>query len=94
MKTFGFGTINWTGFKSVLLHTFWAFVVAVLLALADTLSHRNWGSLQPYAIPLFTFVIAFIKKTAETYSVTPIDATVKVSDKTGSVTADESSTKK
>lgn len=92
MKTLGFGKIDFTGFKSVLWHTFWAFVVAVLLSLIDTLSHHNWGDLQPFAVPVFTFIIAFIKKTAETYSVTIPDSAVVVSDATGAVSADDTAT--
>lgn len=89
LKTFGFGKIDFTGFKSVLMHTFWGAMVAIVLALIDTLSHHNWGDLQPFAIPLFTFLTALVKKTAETYSVTQPDTTVKVTDDTGAVTPTE-----
>lgn len=94
MKTFGFGSIDWTGFKSVLLHTFWAAVVAIVLALIDTLSHHNWGQLQPYLVPIFTFLVALVKKTAETYSVVPPDTTATVDESTGAVApADDTTTK-
>ncbi len=89
VKTYKFGTIVVEGLKSVLKHTAWGFLFAVILALLDTLSHHNWGDLQPFAIPVFTFVIALVKKTAETYSVTPANTDVKVTEETGSVTPEE-----
>jgi hypothetical protein len=68
--TFGFGQIDWTGFKSVLMHTLTGAGIAIVLALIDTLSHHNWGNLEPMAIPFFVFITAFVKKSAETYTVT------------------------
>lgn len=73
MKTYTFGKIDWTGFKSVLDHTIVGAAFALALALVDTLSHHNWGDMQPIVIPLFVFITAFIKKLAETYSVTSTD---------------------
>ncbi len=89
MKTLKFGQIEVNGLKSVLIHTAWGFLFAVILAILDTLSHHNWGDLQPFAVPVIVFLTAFVKKTAETYSVTAEDSTVKVTEDTGSVTPEE-----
>lgn len=86
IKTFGFGSIDGTGFKSVLQHLGWSLLITALYVLLNYFQGHDFGVYQIIAVPLGTFLAAYLKKLAETYSVTVPDTTVKVTDDTGAVT--------
>ena len=69
LKTLGFGQIDWTGLKSVLLHTLVGAALSLALVLIGIFQTYSYGIWTPLIMTGFVFVTAFIKKTAETYSV-------------------------
>ena len=64
MKTFGFGQIDWTGLKSVLIHSAW--VVGMTLAFTLLNAFTPTTSIQ---IIIVGVVSSFLKKLCETYNV-------------------------
>lgn len=89
IKTYGLGSIDWTGFKSVLQHLGWSLLLTALFVIVSYFQGHDFGVYQIISVPLGTFFAAYIKKLAETYSVTLPDTTVKVTDNTGAVTPTE-----
>lgn len=85
IKTFGFGQIDWTGFKSVLIHTLWAMLLTGLYVLLSYFQGHDFGVYQIIAVPAGTFLAGYLKKFAETYSVTLPDTTATVTDESGPI---------
>jgi hypothetical protein len=88
MKTIQPGQIDWTGFKSVLMHTLIGAGLAAVLEIIHYFTNINFGVYSSIATPAIVFITAFVKKLAETYSVVVPNTPVSPNADTGSVTPD------
>ena len=67
--TKGFGQIDWTGVKSVLIHSAWIAILSVAWFLLSIVTKHDFGAYQTLAIWIIGTVSAFLKKLCETYQV-------------------------
>lgn len=88
MKTLGIGQIDWTGIKSALAHAAIGLGLSALLVLIGVLQMYSYGVYTPIVAMAFVFIVGFIKKLAQRYSVALPNTTVPVTDATGPVTPD------
>jgi hypothetical protein len=62
-------SIDWTGFKSVLIHTAWVAGLSACVFLLSLAMGHDWGVYQPLMVVGFSFVGSFLKKYCEQYEV-------------------------